>query len=1077
MKTLTRRISAMLLSLVMMISLLSGLSLLPVSAATVNYVYSGNYVYNWGVRDTVATFVSPMAEDFYADNNVTYSSLAALSGSSSTSSVTGSALFKKLHTLMYGNVDSPTSYDATRTLFQYTDCQNSGKTSTKISSFYSGTSIGPAWDTGKTWNREHTWPNSRSESGSNSNTRRETDIMMLRPTATSENGSRSNTPYGEGNSYYDPNQLGQNVRGDVARIMLYVYTCWGTSEYDDGAIDNMWGSSGAIQSKAVLLKWMEEDPVDTWEMGRNDAVQAITGTRNVFVDYPELAFELFEESIPSDYSTPSNGGTGSAPATYAISASVNNGNYGSAYVSGNTIIATPATGYVVSSYTILSGTATVVRSGNVFTVTPNSDVSIRINFAANADACASGSYVFSDYAAGTQYAENEVHPLDSQVNLIVNGGYLNSQLRLYSSSSHNANAVIATTRPVSAITLSMAMADASVTDTLNVYTAEDDTIPQGISIESNSYKDYYLAFAQPTKYIKLDVAGINQARIQSMTLTFGHTYANNCDATCDVCGATRVPADHVYDDDQDSDCNVCGAIRAVDTPDTPVDGGTATITFDSTSKRTTLTASQQVWKENGITVTNNKGSSTSPVADYSNPARFYKNSELIVAYPGMTKIEFNCNSASYAADLASAISGATVSGNVVTVELDDVDSFTCTLSSGQVRIDSITVTYGAEEPPLVCDHQYTNACDADCNVCGATRTPSDHVYFNACDADCNVCSATRTPGVHTYTADCDTVCDICGAVRTVQAGGEATLTFDDTSKRTVFNTSQQVWEENGITVTNNKGSSTSPVADYSDPARFYKNSTLIVACPGMTKVTFTCSSAAYATTLSNSIKDTAVTVTVNGSAVTVELGATADSFTCTMSSGQVRVSSITTVGGAAPEHVYDDEYDPDCNVCGTTRDIASNRLYSDVVQNSAMETGDGVVGLAFKFELLASGATKDAQYVGDMSNATVTYRGQTCKVLEIGALMCNDATIGASDTAMVRENVEQFAMVDIEAKLLYQCEADSCFFAVRITNIPERHQGTVIYARPYCVIEYNGQQTTVYDAIASASYAEVNPQN
>ena len=40
---------------------------------------------------------------------------------------------------------------------------------------------------------------------------------------------------------------------------------------------------------------------------------------------------------------------------------------------------------------------------------------------------------------------------------------------------------------------------------------------------------------------------------------------------------------------------------------------TATITFDNTSKRTVGTTSQQVWKENGITVTNNKASSSSNV--------------------------------------------------------------------------------------------------------------------------------------------------------------------------------------------------------------------------------------------------------------------------------------------------------------------------------------------------------------------------------------------------------------------------------------------------------------------------------
>lgn len=42
------------------------------------------------------------------------------------------------------------------------------------------------------------------------------------------------------------------------------------------------------------------------------------------------------------------------------------------------------------------------------------------------------------------------------------------------------------------------------------------------------------------------------------------------------------------------------------------------------------------------------------------------------------------------------------------------------------------------------DHVYDNDCDADCNVCKATRTPAAHVYDHACDTTCNVCNATRT---------------------------------------------------------------------------------------------------------------------------------------------------------------------------------------------------------------------------------------------------------------------------------------------------------------------------------------------
>jgi hypothetical protein len=79
-----------------------------------------------------------------------------------------------------------------------------------------------------------------------------------------------------------------------------MYTRWGNT-------GKMWGTSGVMESPEVLLEWMEADPVDTWEMGRNDAVQQITGTRNVFVDYPEYAWLLLGEKIPQNMSTPSGG--------------------------------------------------------------------------------------------------------------------------------------------------------------------------------------------------------------------------------------------------------------------------------------------------------------------------------------------------------------------------------------------------------------------------------------------------------------------------------------------------------------------------------------------------------------------------------------------------------------------------------------------------------------------------------------------------------------------------------------------------------------------------------------------------
>lgn len=266
------------------------------SASDVVYQKTENYIHNWGVREEDCTFLSPNAEAFYTGSN-NYASLSANSGGSSQSNAPSSNLYKALQSLMKSQHSHQTSYGETRYQYRYTDCENND--SSTISSFYSGTSLSGNWDSGATWNREHTWPNSKGLGGDDEN-----DIMMLRPTSTSENSSRGNTAYGKSGSYYNPNSEANgkyDLRGDCARIVLYVYVRWGNTS-------KMWGTRGVMESLTVLLEWMEADPVDTWEMGRNDSVQSITGTRNVFVDYPEFAWLLFGEAIPSNLKTPSGEG-------------------------------------------------------------------------------------------------------------------------------------------------------------------------------------------------------------------------------------------------------------------------------------------------------------------------------------------------------------------------------------------------------------------------------------------------------------------------------------------------------------------------------------------------------------------------------------------------------------------------------------------------------------------------------------------------------------------------------------------------------------------------------------------------
>lgn len=123
---------------------------------------------------------------------------------------------------------------------------------------------------------------------------------------------------------------------------------------------------------------------------------------------------------------------------------------------------------------------------------------------------------------------------------------------------------------------------------------------------------------------------------------------------------------------------------------------------------------------------------------------------------------------------------------------------------------------------------------------------------------------------------------------------DATLTLDDKEKRTSYSTSQQVWTENGITLTNDKGISTSNVGDYAKPARFYKSSKITVEAPGkITQIVFDCNSSSYATALKNSITSGG-TVTVSSDKVTVVLTTPAESFVISsLTGGQVRMDGLT----------------------------------------------------------------------------------------------------------------------------------------------------------------------------------------
>lgn len=114
------------------------------------------------------------------------------------------------------------------------------------------------------------------------------------------------------------------------------------------------------------------------------------------------------------------------------------------------------------------------------------------------------------------------------------------------------------------------------------------------------------------------------------------------------------------------------------------------------------------------------------------------------------------------------------------------------------------------------------------------------------------------------------------------------ISFADVANRTSFSTEQQVWEMNGITVTNDKASSPNNVADYSNPARFYAGSSLTVSCTeSFTTVVITTSSKHF-----SDLTIEGATVTIDGSTTTIVFAEAVTSFTIASLAAQVRISQI-----------------------------------------------------------------------------------------------------------------------------------------------------------------------------------------
>ena len=129
------------------------------------------------------------------------------------------------------------------------------------------------------------------------------------------------------------------------------------------------------------------------------------------------------------------------------------------------------------------------------------------------------------------------------------------------------------------------------------------------------------------------------------------------------------------------------------------------------------------------------------------------------------------------------------------------------------------------------------------------------------------------------------------SVMSFAAEATATISFANKAQRTVYTTSQQVWEQNGIVVTNDKASSTTNVGDYANPARFYKNSKVTIQCTlgNIKKIEITGWGDSKYNVWVASIGSEA---TASGSSVIITPTAVSDTYVANMTGGQARAGQM-----------------------------------------------------------------------------------------------------------------------------------------------------------------------------------------
>ena len=288
--------------------------------------------------------------DYLAVNPLSGSATTLQNGNSNYYASIGSETCENLKTALFNLIDGHTSvsYGSLWTHYQTTDDHlNDAGNEVIVWDMYSDNpsgaeneftfvseQCGTYQSEGDCYNREHTFP--KSWWGGTTSPPQYTDIFTVVPADGWINGIRSNNPYGEvqsgtetqitangcrlgssstnipgySGSVFEPRD---DYKGDLARGYFYMATryqnviaTWENSTTESSVVLD--GTSYTVFEPwmvNLLTVWHNNDPVDQKEIDRNEAIYAIQGNRNPYIDHPEYVAAIWSGCDGSDTEAPS----------------------------------------------------------------------------------------------------------------------------------------------------------------------------------------------------------------------------------------------------------------------------------------------------------------------------------------------------------------------------------------------------------------------------------------------------------------------------------------------------------------------------------------------------------------------------------------------------------------------------------------------------------------------------------------------------------------------------------------------------------------------------------------------------